>query len=180
MNSAEDLISYYGGNGVDDRGRSLSEVQGWPDDSLERVHDYIQWMFPLREHSAFNRSAPILDDKAIAQFRSSKRLKSNLRTSFRRMLTFYGFEMSSSRGSEIVPSPFFSERRREWISHGNHNYLRITRILKSLCMLGLEEEARTFFKCLSNVYKSQDKHSPPISVETFEFWKAAASGDDGQ
>jgi len=56
------ILRYYEGQAPDDRGRYLSEIQEWPDDRLEAVHDFIQWMFPLAERSGANPEAPILDD----------------------------------------------------------------------------------------------------------------------
>jgi|ERR1700722_6389770 len=175
MKSAEDIVRYYGGEGCDGEGRSLAEVQGWPDDFLERVHDFIQWMFPLGERSMFNPDAPVLNNAAIAQFRSSPKLRANLRASFARMLAFYGFEMRESPSLRIGPSAAFQKRSEEWLTPGNHNHLRITRILKSLSILGLEEEANRFFECLSEVYDSQDQHRQPIPLETLRYWKSAVA-----
>jgi len=167
------IIEYYSGAGIDDRGRRLAEIQGWPDESLETVHDFIQWMFPLRERSGVNPSAPILDDNIVTRFRSSPELQANLRLSFIRMLRFYGFECRYSPDTQVIRGPAYKERISEWMSPGNHNYLRITRILKSLSLLGLEEEARKFFACLADIYNSQGKRDRLISPETFRYWKDA-------
>jgi hypothetical protein len=48
------LVRYYAGEIPDHLNRYLAQVQGWPNDLLEWDHDFIQWMFPLREPSAFN------------------------------------------------------------------------------------------------------------------------------
>ena len=173
MRPAQEIVRFYGGTGTDDRGRSLAEVQEWPDSSLESVHDFIQWLFPLRERSGVNPRAPILDEEIIAQFRASRELQKNLMLSFVRMLRFYGLEVRHKPRLRIVQGSIFQERAREWMSPGNHNYLRITRILKSLSSLGLEEEARKFFECLSDIYDQQDKRNVLISPETFQYWKAA-------
>jgi len=175
MKSAEDLVRYYSGKGHDGGGRLLAEVQQWPDESIERVHDFIQWMFPLGERSMFNPDAPILDQSAVARFRSDPKFGARLRISFARMLTFYGFELSDGPPLRVSPSAVFQQRASNWMSLGNHNHLRITRILKSLTILGLEGEAKAFFECLSDIYNSQDKRRPSISLETFRYWKAAVS-----
>src|SRR5579872_7345983 len=104
MKCAKDIVQYYSGHGGDGRGRSLAEVQGWQDDQLEAVHDFIQWMFPLREYSNFNRDAPVLDDDAISQFQVSSELRSRLRLSFIRMLKFYGFEMLVAPEKRVIRS----------------------------------------------------------------------------
>ena len=59
------IIGFYNGTESDHRGRCLREIQEWPDDQLESVHDYIQWLFPLPEPSGFNVAAPVLIRESI-------------------------------------------------------------------------------------------------------------------
>jgi hypothetical protein len=47
------IIEFYSGAQPDYRGRYLREMQRWPDDRLETVHDFVQWLFPLPERSGF-------------------------------------------------------------------------------------------------------------------------------
>lgn len=54
--------------------------------------------------------------------------------------------------------------------HGNHNHLRISRILKSLGILGLHREARELFAALQRVYTM---HADAIGNETYHFWRSA-------
>ena len=64
--AVDPLLRFYGLESGDARGRSLTEIWGWDDERLEQVHDYIQWLFPLREPSAFNPGAPVLTRAAIS------------------------------------------------------------------------------------------------------------------
>ena len=64
------IIGFYSGTEPDNRGRHLHEIQQWPDEQLETVHDYIQWLFPLPERSGFNVSAPVLNPESIQGFRT--------------------------------------------------------------------------------------------------------------
>jgi hypothetical protein len=57
------IIGFYNGTESDHRGRYLNEIQKWPDDQLEAVHDYIQWLFPLPESSGFNVAVPVLTER---------------------------------------------------------------------------------------------------------------------
>ncbi|MGK7944758.1 MAG: opioid growth factor receptor-related protein, partial [Microcystaceae cyanobacterium] len=52
--SNSNLINFYLGNTVDHRGRKIEDIWQWNDHQLESVHDYIQWLFPLKEKSGFN------------------------------------------------------------------------------------------------------------------------------
>jgi hypothetical protein len=171
------IIGFYSGVVPDDRGRYLREIQQWPDDRLEDVHDSIQWMFPLRERSAVNPTAPVLDAATIAEFQSRTELQENLRLSFIRMLKFYGLETESSPKLTVKPAANFHDRARVWLRPGNHNHLRITRIIKSLRLLGLEAEARAFFECLAGIFRSEKPAAGAISSTTFQYWKSAAEDD---
>ena len=171
LSSKPSIIAFYSGKDPDDQGRSLAELQRWPDDALEAYHDFIQWMFPLREPSGVNPGAPTLDDATIAEFRARPELQANLRVSFVRMLRFYGFELKNDP-VQVVLGADFEENSSNWLSPWNHNYLRITRILKSLGLLGLEPEAHAFLACLTDVFHAQSGHSA-ISTETFRYWQAS-------
>ena len=122
-------------------------------------------MFPLAERSGANPAAPILDEPTIHEFRSRPELRENLRASFLRMLRFYGLELDS--GKVKAAADF---RSKVWLTPGNHNHLRITRILKSLRILGLEQDAGAFFDCLTEIYTS---HPGAISSETWRYWQSA-------
>ena len=166
------IIDFYNGDAPDDRGRFLSEIQGWPDDRLESVHNYIQWLFPLPEPSPVNPSAPLLDSTAIREFGRRPELRERMRASFLRMLQFYGLEWSDG---EVRQAGNHAERSRNWLSPGNHNHLRITRILRCLRLAGLEAESSAFFACLRAIYEEERvKPRPAISAETFRFWTSAA------
>ncbi len=88
------LLSFYRSQSTDDRGRTLDQVRALNVRELERVHDYIQWLFPLPEQSGANPTAPTLTPEAIAAFRSDAALQGELLASFALMLTFYGFRLA--------------------------------------------------------------------------------------
>lgn len=171
------IVQFYGGAGFDHRGRPLTEILKWSDVELERIHDYIQWLFPLQERSGFNVAAPVLDRLTIQEFQSRPDLQQNLRLSFLRMLEFYGLEFVQSNPPTVVFAPSFAERSENWLTASNHNHLRITRILKSMRTLGLHSEAVALFNCLADIYREElGKDSPAITAETFRFWRSAIKG----
>ena len=159
MGANQRIIEFFNGGQPDGAGRYLSELRTWPDQQLESVHDFIQWMFPLTEPSPVNPDAPVLDEDTIREVRSRPELQAQVRASWLRMQQFYG-------GS------------RQWISPNNHNHLRITRILKCLRLLGLDPEAEAFFKWLEPIYhEERRKPRPGITDRTFRFWQSARAGD---
>jgi hypothetical protein len=172
---SSEILAFYSGRSADPRGRRLSEIQQWPDDLLESNHDFIQWMFPLLEPSSVHPDAPILDQETIREFNAHPELQQNLRASFLRMLAFYGFELNTDGGLAVRRRSDFADQSTGWLWPGNHNHLRITRIIKSLRLLGLEAEAQAFFRCLSELYAEETGRGiPRITATTFQFWSAAA------
>jgi len=165
------IVAFYEGTCTDDCGRSLEDILRFDDDRLEAVHDFIQWLFPLPERSGANPSAPILDRAAIAEFHARHELHAALRRSLDRMLTFYGFEWS---GKRITKSASFHERSSSWLTAKNHNHLRLTRMLRSLNLLGEPQAARALFDALEGVYADERcSGRTAISQRSFQFWKTA-------
>src|SRR5881398_3367677 len=95
------------------------------------------------------------------------------------MMKFYGLEVDFAEQIKVTRTRYFAAKATVWLSPGNHNHLRITRILRCLSLLGLEAEARAFFECLSEIYEDElSKPIPAISDETMRYWREAA-GDAG-
>jgi len=147
----------------------LEEYWSWDDTEIESVHDFIQWMFPLDEPSAVNPDAPILtrDDKTL--FRKDPLLQSSMSRSLLVFLNFLGLEM---RYGQVVRGAQFTKRINIWQSP-NHNWLRITRMLESLRLLGFEKEAREVWNCLCKIHDEGY-----VSENSFEYWSEAAEGLD--
>lgn len=172
MNS---IVRFYSVVAPDDQGRWLVDIQRWDDDRLEARHDFIQWLFPLPEPSPVNPSAPVLDTETIQAFRERADLREALKRSFIRMILFYGFEMEEGENPVVRPSPRFQQAAANWLAPGNHNHLRITRILRATTLLGLEPYAEAFLAALRNVYETQQGRRS-ISVTSLQYWALALSG----
>jgi hypothetical protein len=91
------------------------------------------------------------------------------------MMKFYGFEARACEQVTVVRMPSFATKAAKWLTPGNHNHLRITRILRCLTVVGLEPEAKAFFGCLAEIYEDeQNKPIPAISDETMDYWRKAS------
>jgi hypothetical protein len=162
------IVDFYSGKATEASGRTLREIHTWGYNELETVHDYIQWLFPLPEPSQYNPRVPILDAEQIAKFHADAELRAQLLASFDKILGFYGFERNNM---SIVRSNSWEERsRNNWLSPGNHNHLRLTRILRSLSILGLKDYALALFEALNAVFSEK---SSAISSTTMGYWKRA-------
>ena len=167
------IVAFYEGSAPDDRGRFRDDILQFDDERLEYVHDFIQWLFPLPERSAAQPSAPILDDSTIDAFRTRPELRAALRRSLDRMLAFYGFAWA---GERIAKSARF-QIHADWLSAGNHNHLRLTRMLRSLNVLGEREAALALFAILSEIYDEERRTGRKrISDTSFRYWSDAVKG----
>lgn len=162
------LIDFYHGSKPDLRGRFLHDIWAWDDDQLEEVHDYIQWLFPLSEPSQFNAHAPLLTESDIAAFKNDDPLRAQLKTSLERILRFLGLNLTAD--GQVIEGDHFSARVPDVWGWPNHNWLRITRILRSLMLLSMEPQARALYAALDAINKSKRF---PIPATTFEFWTSA-------
>lgn len=164
-------MAFYRGHGRDHRGRLLSHILGFGFDELESHHDYIQWLFPLPEPSGANASAPLLTHDDIAAFTSDPGLGKALLNSFDLMLQFYGLERAAQGGEvEVARTSNFDQRSRWWLTPGNHNFLRISRMLRSLSLLGCSRDAAAFLECLEAIYA---ENRDTVGITTVGYWRRA-------
>ena len=99
-------------------------------------------------------------------------MRDRLHQAFERMLRFYGLAWTSDDTVERLPT--FRERAQNWLWPMNHNHLRLTRILRSTLVLGLEAESKALFHALNAVYR---EFPDRISTRTHAFWIDAAQSD---
>ena len=119
-----ELVRFYRNEAPDDMGRSLEAILSWDDERLELYHDFIQWLFPLRERSGANPTAPVLTDEDVEVFRSDPTIRVNMTRSFNRMMMFYGIGIGPDGAlDKLTSSDLFLIKKDSWLNHANHNYL---------------------------------------------------------
>jgi hypothetical protein len=161
------LLDFYRLAKRDSERRKLDEIWGWSDDELEECHDFIQWMFPLDEPSAFNADAPLVTEEDRAAFRAEPQLQAAMRQSLSVFLAFLGLTITGD--GRVIRADNFNQRLALW-KYQNHNWLRITRVLKSLRLLGFESEANAFWACLKVLHEKDGF----VSDDSFAYWKQAS------
>lgn len=142
------LVAFVEGSGTDSQGRRLSDVWQFDDDAIDLTHDFIQWMFPLREASGSNFTAPTLLASDIEAIQSSVQCRQNLEKSSTWVLAFF-------------------ERTEEIFQYTNHNHLRVTRIIKSLRLLHSDQLADQFKQAVLAMIQAKGARINPITVA---FW----------
>ncbi|KAI4280065.1 MAG: hypothetical protein L6R38_004731, partial [Xanthoria sp. 2 TBL-2021] len=93
-----------------------------------------------------------------------------------RMLKFYGFLLLIDDSEEyptcqVITADNFTSASRNWITRFDHNHLRITRIIRSCRVLGLEAEAEAFYEALTDI---AGERRGVFSRKTLIFWRRAA------
>jgi hypothetical protein len=145
------LYAFLAGVGVDSQGRSIEMVLALSDDELERIHDYIQWLFPLQTRSGAQPLAPVLTSGDVKAIRTDTAALSNLKRAADRMLRFY-------------------RDTNWWLRSYDHNHLRITRILHSLKLLAGADASREFYKALLELH---EQRGAPVNANSLRFWAEA-------
>lgn len=139
-------------------------------EDMEARHDYIQYMFPLMEASAHNPHSPILSMRQVEEFRKNDVFLQKMKSAWAKMLTFYGLARNEK---EVIKSDQFERRNPVWLRPENHNFLRVTRMIKSLRIMGLEQEAAATFLAFKQIYQS---YPSVIGFSTFNYWQSAIGG----
>lgn len=168
MNTFERFEKFYQNQETDVIGRVLSDLQNMSFDKKEYTHDYIQWLFPTDQKSAFNFDAPVFNLQQFTILNQNPVIKENVKLSFIKMLEFYGLRYDDSTWT-VYKDDHFEKRARNWLTLGNHNFLRISRILRCLVLFECNQEAQAFYSFL----KTLDSH-PALKIENFVYWEEAS------
>lgn len=100
----------------------------------------------------------------------SKIIQQNFSAAIYRMLVFYGYSISPLTPNEISPSGEWADKAANWLSDGNHNFMRITRMLRCMCLLGRAPLAQSWYRILKAAAKA---HPQTVSSRTLGFWNEA-------
>jgi hypothetical protein len=137
----------------DFKNRFLNDIWSFTDEDIEHTHDFIQLLFPLNEQSESVFHGYYLNTKSsIINIKSNDLAKSNIVKSSKWFLSFL-------------------ERNTHWRRKHDHNYLRITRIIKSLRLLVSDEEANKFYE--SFIELIDESLRSKINLTTLSYWENA-------
>lgn len=119
--------------------------------------------------SNFNSTAPLFTQHAQQQFQTNGALQLNLIRSLHRMLTFYGLQLTYDpvdlTTTVVRPASNFAQRAAVWLTPSNHNFLRLTRILSSLRLAGLQTYAEALMQALAQING--------VDSATLQYWYSA-------
>ena len=145
------IINFLRGSATDYLARKLTELQNLPDHQLERCHNVVQWMFPTDIPSKFYQDAPVLTPEDIETIQNDLVIQGAIQLSLTRMIWFY-------------------QANDYWLTQKNHNYLRITRILRCLWLANLKHDYVSMQTVLDDIFID---YPDIIGEETYLYWKNA-------
>lgn len=140
------------------------------DDNLEKFHDFIQIMFPAIKQSKFANKDLYIEKKPDAWknfLRQNpeiyKNIRANMIANFISMLKFWKFDLSvDSKSSKLTSITAHPEKQ----DFNNHNASRVTRVLESLKLFGLNDEHKMFLDALNKGYSGH---------KSLSFWNMTSS-----
>ncbi len=166
------LVPFYRGTGPDAEGRYLKDLWDLDDNAKESCHNYIQWLFPNKIPSKYNSKAPILSQESLKEMNQDPEIRANIKTSFYKMLSFYGLHFDE-QSQTVILAANFKERSAVWLTPSNHNFLRITRILNCLVNFGYLKEAEAFYKILITINAQHND----VCKNSLAIWERAAKAN---
>lgn len=168
------IVDFYEGKLTVGRDKlSFDEIIKLPTDRLEKCHDYIQWLFPLPENSAFMKNAPKLDENTAKLI--AKDYSMRVGEAVNAMMKFWDIELhlNTEKKPYIRPGQY-------WMVPDDHNHFRVSRVLRFLTLLSKSSDTKSRAIHFQNIATSllyavliandKEKFATP---KTVEFWEKA-------
>lgn len=134
---------------------------------LEQHHGYIQWLFPIREHG-MNSDAQVLQLHEAQAIMADDVCKLRVVRSYSLMLDFYGMRLKNNETGEVERADNWRHRYSN-LNHSSHNWLRVTRIMKSLGELGFEHYKLPFLLHVAHeVFETREL--APCKTSLLNYW----------
>lgn len=159
----DSYLEFYGGK-PNPNGLKLHNVWKFTDHEYESYHDFIQWVFPSDEPSMILSNAPVVTKRDAMEFRFNEAAQLKLRHSYRQFLRFLGICLDLQGNPYVADEKKFHQR----VCRQNHNLQRITRVLRSLMILGMPNHARKFESFLVDA-----NHRYGLNPISMQYWSDA-------
>ncbi|GHA65634.1 opioid growth factor receptor-related protein [Photobacterium aphoticum] len=139
------IAAFMLGEQPDQLGRYIHEILAFDAFWLEHDHKYIQVLFPIDEGTKFNRHAPLVTDADRTAFANDPALRAAHLQALDKMLAFWGL---AREGETITPILPLAPATHVWLKPHDHNQLRLSRVIRSLALLGNPAIAVQLSACL--------------------------------
>ena len=171
-------IKFLMGEQIDDKNflfKSCNEFRSASDNDLEGCHDFIQAVFPNLEKSGYANQDLYLNKNLkkwqdlMQDLEIRLKIQKNLKLNLIRILTFFGFEVTLGDSSEIIK--LTAKTDGVAFKPGNHNGLRLTRVLICLKIFGLNREYQLIIDSINSNKEIMKSVKDDSTLKTsYEFW----------
>ena len=155
------LVEFWLEGGSTPTGLTLERLKQYSFEEMEQDHQWVQWAFPTQTRSKFNPNAPVLDNFTALELIDSDSFGDDYDQIVNNFLQY------------MFVGPFIDYE--SWLINGEHNKLRMTRLLESLTLLGKVGNARALVRTIFNAYMGQDEHKDITPENMLYFLKALES-----
>lgn len=155
---SEKCLNFLLGKDFTASGYDYDQLHKWSNHHWENHHDFIQWLFPLNEPSMHNPNGPVLSSEDFDTIKTNPELNNAILKNYDRFLKYAGVGKTTN-GLD------FEDYQKDFWETPNHNWLRITRVLKCLNLCGLHERAQELWAFLKTT---------PVTDATKTYWELAA------
>ena len=165
------FIAFLIGEGVDQSGRNIADYWNFDAAKWEQCHDHMQWAFPTRTKSAFNAGAPIVPDDY--KFDGNGEVIAALTELLNRYLKSLGIVRTRREYDNALTFVWCPNEPQHfhWVRKGDHNMLRMTRVMECLTIFGMLEERDALYDEL--VFGIAAESPLVFDAKTLVFWAAA-------
>ena len=108
----------------------------------------------------------------IDEFNNRFDLQKKMKTMFYIMLDFYGLNIYDNKVT--ISFENWHHKYPMWLIPRNHNFLRLSRIIRSMKLLGLKNDAQMLYDFLCILYENNENIIGPV---TKQFWDEAITKD---
>lgn len=162
--NTDTVIKFLAGKEIDNDGRCLAHYLDFSPEDWEAKHDVIQWAFPNHVQSKFHPSSPVVEVGRVMKHPDIHQAQANMATLFFSYLSSLSIDLGEDEEFFLTkPNPY-------WLESGNHNHLRITRVIIALRLFKMDIIAEKFGKF---VLQLPAKYPYAINNTTVGFWHKA-------
>ena len=165
MPQKDPIVRFFRGERVHPNGKTFQEILNLNGPRIGRTGGVIQWLFPLTTPSRHVPTAPTLSPSELQLFRADPTLRELYLVGVNRFLEKYGIGVHGTSGS--LESYF--KAKKKWMYPSFHVFMPVTRILRSLKLLGFADEFSTLRKLL--LLCNERGGGALIDKATLDIWK---------
>ncbi|WP_439294769.1 opioid growth factor receptor-related protein [Lonepinella sp. BR2882] len=131
--------------------------------AIELGYFWIPWFFPVLERSKWNKKMPLLSPDEIEFFKQNEQIQQRFLQAFDAIMAYFEIQRN---GTELTITETLTQRSY-WLKNIGHQQKKISRIIRSLKLLGQELLARNLQQLAIKLGQEKGYLLP----DTLEIWQ---------